>query len=198
MTQYDPNQPYQPAGHLGGSPPQAPKKHTLRTVLIVLGSVFIGLPVMIGVIAAAVGDTDGKAPTTVTTRAAAPVTTKAPTVQPTTQAPAAPKTTAPAAPKTQELSVSQEQAVESAKEYIESGDFSRLALVEQLKYEGFTTKEAKYAVDHITVNWLAEADGSAARYLDTGSFSHQALMDQLLYEGFTKVQAAHGVKSVGL
>jgi hypothetical protein len=96
------------------------------------------------------------------------------------------------------LSVSQENAIESAQSYIGSGDFSRKSLIEQLKYEEFSTKEATYAVDHIAVNWTAEADASAASYLETGSFSHATLMDQLLYEGFTKAQAAHGVKSVGL
>lgn len=203
MSQHDPNTPYVSPqhGYFQGQPPapQPPKKHTLRTVLIILGSVFIGLPVAIGLVAAATGSTDSKAPTTITTQAAAPATTAVPTAKAATQAPAAPKTTAaPVAPKTQELSVSQEQAIESAGDYIESGDFSRKSLIAQLKYEDFSTSEATYAVDHITADWTAEADDSAASYLDTGSFSHQGLMDQLLYEGFTKTQAAHGVKSVGL
>lgn len=207
MNQHDPNTPYvTPAspqhGYFQGQPPapQPPKKkRTLRTVLIIAASVFIGLPVAIGLVGAATGSTGEKAPTAVTTQAAAPTTTAAPTAPATTQAPVAPRTTAaPVAPKTQELSVSQEQAIESAGDYIESGDFSRKSLIAQLKYEDFSTSEATYAADHIAADWTAEADDSAASYLDTGSFSHQGLMDQLLYEGFTKTQAAHGVKSVGL
>jgi hypothetical protein len=191
MTQQYPHNP-QPY-----APQQPPKKHTLRTILIVLATVFVGLPVTIGIIGAALGGTDAKAPTAVTTKAAAPVTsapaTTQPTIEPTTEAPPPPpETTAP------ELSVSQEQAIKSAEAYIDYGAFSRKGLIDQLEYEDFTAKEAAYAADHITVNWMTEADQSAAAYLETGSFSHSGLMDQLLYEGFTRAQAAHGVKSVGL
>ena len=184
------------------APPK--KKRTGRTVAIVGGSIFGGL-VVLGVIGSFLPDNTVKTadsaplPNVVTTTTAAPE----PVVTPTNK-PAPVKTTAPkpvptkttAAPKP--LSVSQEQAIESAEDYIDSGDFSRKSLIEQLKFEGFTTKEAAYAVDHITVNWTAEADDSAASYLESGSFSRKSLMDQLLYEGFTKAQAAHGVKSVGL
>jgi hypothetical protein len=189
MTQQYPHNP-QPY-----APQRPPKKHTLRTVLIVLATVFVGLPVTIGIIGAALGGTDAKAPTAVTTQAA-PVTiapAETPSVEPTTEVPPPPpETTAP------KLSVSREQAVKAAEAYLDYGAFSRKGLIDQLKYEGFSTSDATYAVDHVEVNWTSEADQSAAAYLGTGSFSRQGLMDQLLYEGFTKAQAAHGVKSVGL
>ena len=94
------------------------------------------------------------------------------------------------------LSISQEEAIESAESYLDSGDFSKKSLIHQLKYEDFTTKEATYAVNHVEVDWTDEADDSAESYLDSGSFSRKSLLAQLKYEGFTQKQAEHGVNSV--
>jgi Host cell surface-exposed lipoprotein len=96
------------------------------------------------------------------------------------------------------LSVSQQQAIGAAESYLDSGGYSRKSLIAQLKYEGFSTKEAEYAVDHVKVNWNDEAEESAESYMDSGSYSRKSLLAQLKYEGFTDAQAAHGVKSVGL
>lgn len=38
------------------------------------------------------------------------------------------------------------QAAKSAKSYLRISPFSRSGLIEQLKYEGFTTSQAKYGV----------------------------------------------------
>ncbi|MCA0323910.1 MAG: Ltp family lipoprotein, partial [Actinobacteria bacterium] len=45
--------------------------------------------------------------------------------------------------------------------------------------------DAEFAVDHIAVDWNAEAAKSAQAYLDLTSFSRQGLVDQLVFEGFT-------------
>lgn len=123
---------------------------------------------------------------TTSTPAPAPSTTKAPPPPP------APKTTAPA------LSVSQKQAMLSAESYLDTMAFSRKGLIHQLEFEGFSTEDATYAVDHVTVDWTKQADLSAESYMQMGGFSHKSLLNQLLYEGFTQEQAEHGVKSVGL
>ena len=88
----------------------------------------------------------------------------------------------------------QRNALESAKSYLSSGAFSKSGLVKQLKYEKFSTSDARWAVNHVRVSWNAEAVESAESYLDSGSFSCQALIDQLEYEGFTHAQAKYGVK----
>lgn len=185
---------------------QAPakKKHPVRTAILAT----VGGMVALVVTVAAFGPSESQAPasnplpnvvSTTADTGPSPDPVVTPTNKPSPKPTVAPKTTQPKPTKTApKLSVGQEQAIESAESYIDSGDFSRKGLIEQLKFEGFTTKEATYAVDHITVNWTAEADDSAASYLESGSFSRKSLMDQLLYEGFTKAQAAHGVKSVGL
>ena len=96
------------------------------------------------------------------------------------------------------LTVSQKQAIEAAESYLDTSHFSKKGLLHQLKFEEFPKAEAIYAVEHVEVNWTAEADEAAESYLDSGHFSYGTLLRQLKFEGFTDAQAAHGVKSVGL
>ena len=72
--------------------------------------------------------------------------------------------------------------------------FSKSGLIEQLEYEGFTKKEAKYAVNNCGANWKEQAVKKAAQYLSSQSFSRSGLIEQLEYEGFTSKQARYGVK----
>jgi hypothetical protein len=95
------------------------------------------------------------------------------------------------------LSLGQENAVKKALSYLDFTAFSRKGLIDQLEYEGFSTKEAAFAVDYIDVDWNEQAALKAQDYLDFSSFSRQGLIDQLVYEGFTEKQAKHGVKEVG-
>jgi Host cell surface-exposed lipoprotein len=121
--------------------------------------------------------------------AAAPLTATAIT-------PAAPL--APAAPAEPSQTVSQANAIESADNYLGYTAFSRSGLIKQLKFEKFSTADATYAVDHITVDGTEQADKSAKNYMDYSSFSRAGLIEQLKFEGFTQAQAQHGATSVGL
>jgi hypothetical protein len=93
--------------------------------------------------------------------------------------------------------LSQSNAVSTAQDYIEYQSFSRSGLIEQLKYEGFSSSDAAYAVDTIYVNWNEQAAKTAQNYLDTSSFSASGLYDQLIYEGFSPSQANFGLDAVG-
>ena len=86
----------------------------------------------------------------------------------------------------------QENAIESAESYLEYSSFSRQGLIEQLEYEEFSTADATFAVDHVTVDWNAEPVESAESYLEYSSFSKSGLIDQLEYEGFSSAQAQYG------
>jgi len=108
---------------------------------------------------------------------------------------AAPTSTAKATPP---MTKSQEQAVRSAQNYLDFTAFSKTGLIKQLKYEGFSTKDATFAVEHIKVNWNEQAAKKAQEYLDLTSFSRSGLIKQLKYEGFTQKQAEYGAKAVGL
>ena len=95
-----------------------------------------------------------------------------------------------------EMTTDQEQAVETAQSYLDTGSFSRKGLIEQLRFEGFSKAEATFAVDYIDPNWNAQAEQTAQNYLDTGGFSRKGLIGQLVFEGFTRSQAEHGVNAV--
>jgi len=94
--------------------------------------------------------------------------------------------------------VSQQQAEQSAEDYLNYSAFSRAGLIDQLEYEGFSTADATYGVDAQNANWNAQAALMAQEYLDYSSFSRTGLIDQLIFEGFTRAQATYGVNAAGL
>ncbi len=104
----------------------------------------------------------------------------------------------PTAEPTEELTVSQQNAVDKAADYLSTSAFARSGLIKQLKFEGFSTKDATFGVDAQKANWNEQAAKKAAEYLDTSSFSRSGLITQLKFEGFTTKQANYGVKKVGL
>jgi hypothetical protein len=104
----------------------------------------------------------------------------------------APKSTKPT------MTKSQEQAIGTAKDYLEYTHFSKSGLIKQLKFEEYSAKDAKFAVNHIKVNWNEQAAGAAEDYLDTTHFSRSGLIKQLEFEGYSQTQAEYGVKKAGL
>ncbi|OMC39071.1 hypothetical protein A5740_02725 [Mycobacterium sp. GA-1841] len=96
------------------------------------------------------------------------------------------------------LTASQRNAVRTAKGYLDYTAFSRQGLIQQLAYEGFSTADATFAVDSITVDWNAQAAKAAKAYLDYSGFSRSGLIGQLEYEGYTPAQAAYGATAAGL
>lgn len=92
----------------------------------------------------------------------------------------------------------QENARESAESYLDLSAFSRTGLIKQLKFEGYSEKDAVYGVDAQKADWNKQAAASAEAYLDMSSFSREGLIDQLVFEGYTRAQAEFGVKKVGL
>lgn len=105
----------------------------------------------------------------------------------------------PEQPETEpKMTVAQEQAIGKAEDYLNGQHFSKKGLIEQLKYEGFSKKNAEFAVEHIDVNWKKQAAGKAEDYLNGQHFSRSGLIEQLKYEGFTEAQAEYGVKKAGL
>ena len=92
----------------------------------------------------------------------------------------------------------QENARESAESYLDLSAFSRTGLIKQLKFEGYSEKDAIYGVDAQKADWNRQAAASGENYLEMSSFSRQGLIDQLVFEGFTKEQAEFGVRKNGL
>ena len=84
-------------------------------------------------------------------------------------------------------------ALQSAKDYLDAMSFSRKGLIEQLEYEGYSSSEAEYAVEHCGADWNKQAYGMAKDYLKMMAFSRSSLIEQLEFEGFTHSQAVYGV-----
>jgi len=101
-----------------------------------------------------------------------------------------------------ELTAEQQNAVDAANNYLSMSAFSKKGLIEQLSSEagdGFPRKAAKFAANHVDVDWNAEAVKAARNYLDMTSFSKQGLIDQLSSsagDGYTLSQATYAVDKV--
>lgn len=93
--------------------------------------------------------------------------------------------------------VGEQNALQSALQYLNVMPFSYTGLIEQLKYEGYSDSEAKYAADNCGADWNEQAVKSAKQYLATMSFSRQSLIEQLEYEGFTYEQASYAATENG-
>ncbi|MCO5314953.1 MAG: Ltp family lipoprotein [Solirubrobacterales bacterium] len=96
------------------------------------------------------------------------------------------------------MSPGQEQALRSAKEYLEFSAFSRAGLIEQLSSSaggGFSRADATYAANHVGADWREQAYRSAKGYLEMSAFSLSGLIDQLASSAggqFTAAQAKYG------
>ena len=109
-----------------------------------------------------------------------------------------PVVSVPEAPAAPSMTTNQASAVRKAESYIEYQAFSKSGLVKQLKFEKYSDADAKFAVEHITVNWTEQAAKKAESYMSFQSFSRDGLIKQLKFEGFTTAEATHGANSVGL
>ncbi|MBN8866754.1 MAG: Ltp family lipoprotein [Solirubrobacterales bacterium] len=99
-------------------------------------------------------------------------------------------------PEEPEMTPGQENALESASDYLDYTAFSKSGLIDQLaQFEGFSKADATFAVNQLDVDWNEQAYKSAKDYLDYTSFSLSGLIDQLTqFEGFTDAQAEYGAK----
>ena len=91
----------------------------------------------------------------------------------------------------------EQNALASAKRYINYSPFSYSGLIDQLEYEGFTDSEAAYGADNCGADWYEQALKSAEKYLNYSAFSYSGLIEQLEYEGYTEEEASYGVDNCG-
>jgi hypothetical protein len=175
--------------------PPKKKRHILRNTMLAIGGLFA----LLIVAAVLTPGQPAKAPTTVTAPSVAPTPAaprQAPSSVPTTSEPT---TEAPPA-----MTASQEQAVGAAENYLSISGFSRKGLIKQLSSEygeGFSVKDATFAVDYLKVDWNEQAAKKAKEYLSLQHFSRSGLIKQLesaYGEQFTHAQAVYGVTKAGL
>lgn len=177
-----------------GRPPK--KRHTARNVLLAIVGVFVLI-----IVAAVLSDgqqpaSSSKPDAVVSTVDTGP--SPEPMITPTNKPSAVKPSASQSAARKPAMTASQEQAVGSAEDYLRVQGFSRKGLIEQLKFEGFSTADATYGADHVAANWNEQAVKAAKAYLQLQHFSRSGLIDQLVFEGFTRKQAAFGVSKAGL
>jgi pyruvate/2-oxoglutarate dehydrogenase complex dihydrolipoamide acyltransferase (E2) component len=93
--------------------------------------------------------------------------------------------------------LAQENAIGKAQSYLSFSGFSRIGLIEQLEFEGYSREDATFGADNSGANWKAEAAEKAESYLEMTSFSRQGLYEQLEFEGFTDEEIQYGLAQVG-
>ena len=77
----------------------------------------------------------------------------------------------------------EENALKSAKQYLNISAFSYNGLIKQLKFVKYTNEEAVYGADNCEADWFEQAVKSAKSYLDFSAFSRDGLIQQLEFEG---------------
>lgn len=103
-----------------------------------------------------------------------------------------------------DLTVPQQNAVRSAKQYLSFKAFSRNGLIQQLSAdagEGYKLADATAAVESLTVDWSEQAAKAAKEYLAIQGFSCKNLIQQLSSNAgdkYTMSQATYGAKKAGV
>lgn len=135
----------------------------------------------------------------------APTATQQAVTTPSTAMSTAAPTTHATSPPTTSLTPSQQNAIESARQYLSMDTgFSRAGLIQQLSSaagDGFPLADATFAVDYLHVDWNAQAALAAKGYLSTQPFSCSGLVQQLSSSAgdqFTLAQAQYGAKAAGI
>jgi Host cell surface-exposed lipoprotein len=182
-------------GYPAGSGHQAPrpkKGHRVRNVLLGIVSGLVLIIIIASVASSGNGVQKTGSPPAANTATSAP------------SSPAA-TTPSPAAPAARQYTPEQQQAIDAAEQYLQMGSgFSRLGLIQQLDSpdgNGFTRAAARFAVNHINVNWDQQAAEAAKGYMQQGGFSFSSMVQQLESpdgNDFTYSQAVYGAKAVGL
>lgn len=135
---------------------------------------------------------------------ATPTVTASPSAPPSSSSP--PPASSPSAPASPAMTIGQQQAVDSAQNYLSLGQgFSEQGLLNQLtsKYgEGDTQADAEFAISYLHPDWDQQAVESAKNYLSLGEgFSRASLYQQLTSSygaGFTPAQADYALSKVGM
>ena len=97
----------------------------------------------------------------------------------------------------------QDNAIRTAKEYLNMTGFSRDGLIEQLSSDygsGYSVEDATIAVDRLNIDYNEQAVRTANTYLEMTGFSCKGLIEQLSSdegEKYTKNQAAYGASRAG-
>ena len=97
-----------------------------------------------------------------------------------------------------EITDRNEKVVKMAESYLKNLAFSEKGLIQQLKNDGFSNKEALYGAYMVSssTDWNEQAAKKAESYLHSFAYSEKELISMLEKDGFTHKQAIYGASVI--
>ena len=97
------------------------------------------------------------------------------------------------------LSENQVQAIQTAKDYLDTMHLSQTELSQMLSVENIDSEDAKFALEYLSIDWNQEARKKAKEYCKHKiGFSKEKLKAQLLFDHFTEEEADFAVSHINV
>ena len=102
-------------------------------------------------------------------------------------------------PPLESLSENQVQAIQTAKDYLDTMHLSQTELLQMLSVENIDSEDAKFALEYLNIDWNQEARKKAKEYCKHKiGFSKEKLKAQLLFDHFTEEEADFAVSHINV
>ena len=100
-------------------------------------------------------------------------------------------------PPLESLNENQVQAIQTAKDYLDTMHLSQTELLQMLSVENIDSEDAKFALEYLSIDWNQEARKKAKEYCKHKiGFSKEKLKAQLLFDHFTEEEADFAVSHI--
>ena len=102
-------------------------------------------------------------------------------------------------PPLESLNENQVQAIQTAKDYLDTMHLSQTELLQMLSVENIDSEDAKFALEYLNIDWNQEARKKAKEYCKHKiGFSKEKLKAQLLFDHFTEEEANFAVSHINV
>ena len=102
-------------------------------------------------------------------------------------------------PPLESLNENQLQAIQTAKDYLDTMHLSQTELLQMLSVENIDSEDAKFAIEYLRIDWNQEARKKAKEYCKHKiGFSKVKLKAQLLFDHFTEEEADFAVVHINV
>ena len=102
-------------------------------------------------------------------------------------------------PPLESLNENQVQAIQTAKDYLDTMHLSQTELLQMLSVENIDSEDAKFALEYLSIDWNQEARKKAKEYCKHKiGFSKEKLKAQLLFDHFTEEEADFAVSHINV
>ena len=102
-------------------------------------------------------------------------------------------------PPLESLNENQLQAIQTAKDYLDTMHLSQTELLQMLSVENIDSEDAKFALEYLNIDWNQEARKKAKEYCKHKiGFSKEKLKAQLLFDHFTEEEADFALSHINV